>query len=185
MSPFPVNHTFPSLFLVIKGKSMKDNKNLLLFLQELIYGLVDFISEKEYKEFVFDSLKLSRQELDKESGFCPDDLYSRLENMDEQDILTFQELDKKTNPLVWNCIANFFVLVCHYSYIASEEIYLPQTIESVDEDILEVLSLSYKQILAENRELISQITGPEIEGYFKDELVKNYFGPLFLSDENE
>ena len=36
---------------------MKDNKNLLLFLQELIYGLVDFISEKEYKEFVFDSLK--------------------------------------------------------------------------------------------------------------------------------
>ena len=48
---------------------MKDNKNLLLFLQELIYGLVDFISEKEYKEFVFDSLKLSKQELDKESGF--------------------------------------------------------------------------------------------------------------------
>ena len=181
MSPFPVNHTFPSLFLVIKGKSMKDNKNLLLFLQELIYGLVDFISEKEYK----DSLKLSRQELDKESGFCPDDLYSRLENMDEQDILTFQELDKKTNPLVWNCIANFFVLVCHYSYIASEEIYLPQTIESVDEDILEALSSSYKQILAENRELISQISGPEIEGYLKDELVKNYFGSLFLSDENE
>ena len=79
---------------------MKDNKNLLLFLQELIYGLVDFISEKEYKEFVFDSLKLSKQELDKESGFCPDDLYNRLENMDEQDILTFQMLDKKTNPLV-------------------------------------------------------------------------------------
>ena len=48
---------------------MIDNKNLLLFLQELIYGLVDFISEKEYKEFVFDSLKLSKQELDKESGF--------------------------------------------------------------------------------------------------------------------
>ena len=164
---------------------MKDNKNLLLFLQELIYGLVDFISEKEYKEFVFDSLKLSKQELDKESGFCPDDLYNRLENMDEQDILTFQMLDKKTNPLVWNCIANLFVLVCHYSYMASGEVYLPQTIESVDEDILEALSSSYKQILAENRELISQISGPEIEGYLKDELVKNYFGPLFLSDENE
>lgn len=164
---------------------MNDNRDLLRFLQELMYGLVDLISEKEYKEFVFDSLKLSKQELDKESGFCPDDLYNRLENIDEQDILTFQVLDKKTNPLVWNCIANFFVLVCHYSYIASEEIYLPQTIESVDEDILEVLSLSYKQILAENRELISQITGPELEGYLKDDLVKNYFGPLFLSDENE
>ena len=172
---------------------MNDNRDLLRFLQELIYGLVDLISEKEYQEFVLDSLKLSKQELDKESGFCPDLLYSRLENIDELDILTFQELDiltfqeldKKTNPLVWNCIANFFVLVCHYSYIASEEIYLPQTIESVDENILEVLSLSYKQILAENRELISQITGPEIDGYLKDELVKNYFGSLFLSDENE
>ena len=164
---------------------MNDNRNLLRFLQELMYGLVDLISEKEYQEFVLDSLKLSKQELDKESDFCPDILYNRLENIDEQDILTFQVLDKKTNPLVWNCIANFFVLVCHYSYIASEEIYLPQTIESVDEDILEVLSLSYKQILAENRELIPQITGPELEGYLKDDLVKNYFGPLFLSDENE
>ena len=164
---------------------MNDNRNLLRFLQELIYGLVNLISEKDYQEFVLDSLKLAKLELDKESDFCPDLLYSRLENMDELDILTFQVLDKKTNPLVWNCIANFFVLVCHYSYIASEEIYLPQTIESVDEDILEILSLTYKQILAENRELISQITGPEIEGYLKDELVKNYFGSLFLSDENE
>ena len=164
---------------------MNDNRNLLRFLQELMYGLVDLISEKEYQEFFLDSLKLSKQELYKESDFCPDILYNRLENIDEQDILTFQVLDKKTNPLVWNCIANFFVLVCHYSYIASEEIYLPQTIESVDEDILEVLSLSYKQILAENRELISQITGPELEGYLKYDLVKNYFGPLFLSDENE
>ena len=99
--------------------------------------------------------------------------------------MTFQMLDKKTNPLVWNCIANFFVLVCHYSYMASGEVYLPQTIESVDEDTLAVLALSYKQILSENSELISQISGPEIEGYLKDELVKNYFGPLFLSDENE
>ena len=183
MPRFSVDHQVS--FLVIKGNSMNENRNLLHFLQELIYGLVDCISEKEYQEFVLDSLKLSKQELDKESGFCPDLLYSRLENMDELDILTFQVLDKKTNPLVWNCIANFFVLVCHYSYIASEENYLPQTIESVDEDILEVLSLSYKQILAENRELISQITGPELEGYLKDDLVKNYFGPLFLSDENE
>ena len=171
-------------FLVIKGNSMNENRNLLRFLQELIDGLVDLISEKEYQEFVLDSLKLSKQELDKESDFCPDLLYSRLENMDELDILTFQVLDKKTNPIVWNCIANFFVLVCHYSYIASEEIYLPQTIKSVEEDTLAVLALNCKQILSENRKLISQIPETEIEGYIKDELVKNYFGTLFLSDEN-
>ena len=182
MPHFSVDHQVS--FLVIEGKSMNDNRNLLRFLQELIYGLVDLISEKEYQEFVLDSLKLSKQELDKESGFCPDFLYNRLENMDEQDILTFQMLDKKTNPLVWNCIANFFVLVCHYSYMASEEVYLPQTIESVEEDTLAVLALNCKQILSENSELISQIPETEIEGYIKDELVKNYFGTLFLSDEN-
>lgn len=44
---------------------MNDNRNLLRFLQELIYGLVDRISEKEYQEFVLDSLELSKQELDK------------------------------------------------------------------------------------------------------------------------
>ena len=65
---------------------MNDNRNLLRFLQELMYGLVDLISEKEYQEFVLDSLKLSKQELDKESDFCPDILYNRLENIDEQDI---------------------------------------------------------------------------------------------------
>jgi hypothetical protein len=68
--------------------------------------------------------------------------------------------------------------------MASGEVYLPQTIESVDEDTLEVLSLSYKQILSENSELISQISETEIKGYLKDDLIKNYFGPLFLSDEN-
>ena len=36
---------------------MNDNRNLLRFLQELMYGLVDLISEKEYQEFVLDSLK--------------------------------------------------------------------------------------------------------------------------------
>lgn len=55
---------------------MNDNRNLLRFLQELMYGLVDLISEKEYQEFVLDSLKLSKQELDKESDFCPDILYN-------------------------------------------------------------------------------------------------------------
>ena len=49
---------------------MNENRNLLRFLQELIYGLVDRISEKEYQEFVLDSLKLSKQELDKESDFA-------------------------------------------------------------------------------------------------------------------
>lgn len=90
---------------------MKCNDSLLYFFQELTFNLVDLISHIEYKDFVMDSLKLANQSLDQDSKICPDLLYSRLENMDEKDILTFMELDNETNPLVWSCIANYFVLV--------------------------------------------------------------------------
>ena len=100
---------------------MKCNDSLLYFLQDLTFNLVGLISHKEYKDFALDSLKLANQSLDQNSKICPDLLYSRLENMDEKDILTFMELDKETNPLVWSCIANYFVLVCYHSYQHSGE----------------------------------------------------------------
>lgn len=133
---------------------MEWNANLLDFLQKLTYNLVDYISDKDYMEFVRESLKLSSQALDNNSEISPDILYGRLENLDEYDILTFMELDNETNPLVWSCIANYFVLVCYHSYQHSGEKYLPQTIESVDVETLEAYVSSYRQLLAENNQLV-------------------------------
>ena len=133
---------------------MEWNANVLDFLQKLTYNLVDYISDKDYKEFVRESLKLSSQALDNNSVISPDFLYGRLENLDEYDILTFMELDNETNPLVWSCIANYFVLVCYHLYQQSGEKYLPQTIESVDEETLEAYVSSYRQLLAENNQLV-------------------------------
>ncbi|EGU65297.1 Imm6 family immunity protein [Streptococcus parasanguinis] len=133
---------------------MEWNANVLDFLQKLTYNLVDYISDKDYKEFVRESLKLSSQALDNNSVISPDFLYGRLENLDEYDILTFMELDNETNPLVWSCIANYFVLVCYHSYQHSGEKYLPQTIESVDVETLEAYVSSYRQLLAENNQLV-------------------------------
>ena len=120
---------------------MKDNKRICCsFLQELIYGLVDFISEKEnIKNFVFDSLKTFKTGAMGQSGGFVQMIYT----IDgkiwmRQDILTFQMLDKKTNPLSINCIANLFVLVCYYSYMASGK--SATNDESVDEDTLAVLA---------------------------------------------
>ena len=138
---------------------MKCNDSLLYLLQELTFNLVDLISHIEYKDFVLDSLKLANQSLDQDSKICPDILYSRLENVDEKDILTFMELDKETDPLVWSCIANYFVLVCYHSYQHSGEKYIPQTIESVDE-------------------LVEQVSTLDLEQFLKDPLVDNYFGNL-------
>lgn len=133
---------------------MEWNANVLDFLQKLTYNLVDYISDKDYKEFVRESLKLSSQALDNNSVISPDFLYGRLENLDEYDILTFMELDNETNPLVWSCIANYFVLVYYHSYQHSGEKYLPQTIESVDVETLEAYVSSYRQLLAENNQLV-------------------------------
>ena len=133
---------------------MEWNANVLDFLQKLTYNLVDYISDKDYKEFVRESLKLSSQALDNNSVISPDFLYGRLENLDEYDILTFMELDNETNPLVWSCIANYFVLVCYHSYQHSGEKYIPQTIESVDEETIEAYVSSYRQLLAENNQLV-------------------------------
>lgn len=157
---------------------MKCNDSLLYLLQELTFNLVDLISHKEYKDFVLDSLKLANQSLDQDSKICPDILYSRLENVDEKDILTFMELDKETDPLVWSCIANYFVLVCYHSYQHSGEKYIPQTIESVDEDTIEAYVSSYQQLLADNYQLVEQVSTLDLEQFLKDPLVDNYFGNL-------
>lgn len=157
---------------------MEWNANLLDFLQKLTYNLVDYISDKDYKEFVRESLKLSSQALDNNSVISPDFLYGRLENLDEYDILTFMELDNETNPLVWSCIANCFFLVCYHSYQHSGEKYLPQTIESVDEETIEAYVSSYLQLLAENNQLVQQLSALDLEQVLKDPLIDNYFGEL-------
>lgn len=157
---------------------MKSNDSLLYLLQELTFNLVDLISHIEYKDFVLDSLKLANQSLDQDSKICPDLLFSRLENVDEKDILTFMELDKETDPLVWSCIANYFVLVCYHSYQHSGEKYIPQTIESVDEDTIEAYVSSYQQLLADNYQLVDQVSTLDLEQFLKDPLVDNYFGNL-------
>lgn len=157
---------------------MKWNANLLHFFQKLTYNLVDYISDKDYKEFVRESLKLSSQALANNSVISPDILYDRLENLDDYDILTFMELDKETNPLVWSCIANYFALICYHSYQQSGEKYLPQTIESVDVETLEAYVSSYRQLLAENNQLVQQLSALDLEQILNDPLVKNYFGDL-------
>ena len=157
---------------------MEWNANLLHFLQKLTYNLVDYISDKDYKDFVCESLEFSNQAMDNNSEISPDILYDRLENIDEYDILTFMELDKETNPLVWSCIGNYFALICYHSYQQSGEKYIPQTIESVDEETLEAYVSSYLQLVTENQKLADKLSALDLEQILNDPLVKNYFGDL-------
>ena len=157
---------------------MKFNGSFLYLLQELTFNLINLISPKEYRAFVLDSLKIAHQSLNQDSKICAELLYSRLENVDEKDILTFMELDKETDSLVWSCIANYFALICYHLYQQSGEKYLPQTIESVDEETLEAYVSSYLQLVAENQKLADQLSALDLELILNDPLVDNYFGDL-------
>lgn len=125
------------------------------------------------------TLELTSKSIDRISESDPDLLYSRLENMDEEDILTYFELDKEINPAIWSCIANFLALVSYYSYEATGEKYFPETIESVDEETLEDYFGDYKKLINSYKELSKLNNSLQDEKYLKDKVVAHYFKFLF------
>ena len=69
-------------------------------------------------------------------------------------------------------------MICYHLYQQSGEKYLPQTIESVDEETLEAYVSSYLQLVAENQKLADQLSALDLELILNDPLVDNYFGDL-------
>ncbi len=158
---------------------MELNINLLCFMQRLTEPLKEYIKNSDYKEYVNKTLELTSESINNMRESDPDLLYSRLENIDEEDILTYFELDKDTNPAVWGCIANFSALVSYYSYKVTGEKYLPETIESVDEETLKDYFINYKELIKSYKELLSLNSSLQNEEYLKDKLVAYYFKFLF------
>lgn len=158
---------------------MELSPNLLHFMQKLTDPLERYIKNLDYKEYVHKTLELTSKSIDIISESDPDLLYSRLENMDEEAILTYFELDKETNPAIWSCIANFLALVSYYSYEATGEKYFPETIESVDEETLEDYFGDYKKLINSYKELSKLNKTFQGEEYLKDEVIARYFKFLF------
>ena len=104
------------------------NPPLLQFMQKLTELLETYIGNSDYKEYVRETLDIAGRFIDRLSESAPDLLYGRLENLDEEDILTYSELDKSTDSAVWICIDSFLALVVYQSYKAVGQRYLPQTV---------------------------------------------------------
>lgn len=51
-------------------------------------------------------------------------------------------------------------------------------IESVDEETLEAYVSSYQQLLADNNQLVQQLSALDLEPILNDPMVANYFGDL-------
>ncbi len=167
------------MLIIRKEARMELNINLLYFMQRLTDPLKKYIKNLDYKEYVNKTLELTSESINNITESDPDMLYSRLENIDEEDILTYFELDKDTDPSVWGCIANFLALVSYFSYNVTGEKYLPETIESVDEETLKDYFITYKKLVKTYEELSSLDTLLQNEEYLKDKLVTYYFKFLF------
>lgn len=158
---------------------MELNINLLRFMQKLTVTLEPYIKNISYEEYVHKTLEITSKSIDSFSESDPDLLYSRLENMDEEDILSYFELDINTEPTVWSCIANFLALVCYYSYRITGEKYLPETIESIDEKTIEDYFDSYKKLIGSHQELLKLKNSLKNEKYIDDKLTFRYYKDLF------
>ncbi len=108
--------------------------------------LTPFVRPPDYAAFVRTTLELSNASLDGPT-VDPDLLYSHLENLDEEDILTYYEFDAETRPEVWACIANAVAYLCLLNYEQFGEQYLPQTIECTNVEVIEYFFDNYRQCL--------------------------------------
>ena len=155
------------------------NLDLLQFMQKLTEPLETYIGNSDYKEYVHETLEIAGQFISSFSESDPDLLYGRLENLDEEDILTYSELDRSTDPVVWRCIDSFLALVVYQSYKAVGQRYLPQTIECVDEDTLEDYFIHYKQLVRSYSDVARRTKWLEEEASFLDPSVSPYLEFLF------
>ena len=155
------------------------NLNLLQFMRKLTEPLETYIGNSDYKEYVHETLELAGQFISSFSESDPDLLYGRLENLDEEDILTYSELDKKTDSAVWRCVDAFIALVVYQSYKAVGQRYLPQTIECVDEDTLEDYFTHYKELVRRYNDIARRMKLLEEEVSFLDPSVSSYLKFLF------
>ena len=155
------------------------NLDLLQFMRKLTEPLETYIGNSDYKEYVHETLEIAGRLIDRLSESDPDFLYDRLENLDEEDILTYSELDRSTDPAVWRCIDAFIALVVYQSYKAVGQRYLPQTIECVDEDTLEDYFIHYKQLVKRYNDIARRTKLLEEEEYVAAPSVSSYLKFLF------
>lgn len=148
-------------------------------MQKLTELLETYIGNSDYKEYVRETLEIAGRFIDRLSESDPDFLYARLDNLDEEDILTYSELDKSTDPAVWRCIDSFLALVVYQSYKAVGQRYLPQTIECVDEDTLEDYFIHYKQLVRSYSDIARRTKWLEKEAFVSTPSVSPYLEFLF------
>ncbi|OPX42925.1 hypothetical protein CLHUN_32490 [Ruminiclostridium hungatei] len=119
----------------------------LLSLTELI---ISNISNSEGYDVAVESIEKCWEWV-KFKNIEPHNLYHYLENMDENDVMTYMQIeDDKKRESVWICIGNALAYTIWEAYQYNKEKYLPQTIESVDYNTIESFITNFDQVYLDN-----------------------------------
>lgn len=122
----------------------------VVYLLSLSNLIIDSIAKSQGFEVAVKALEKSWEWL-KFKNVEAYDLYLYLENMDEQDILTFMEFEEDSErEKVWICIGNALAYTTWEAYQFEKEKNLPQTIESVDYETVESFIQNFKDVYHHN-----------------------------------
>lgn len=126
-----------------------DNLNIdakMVYLLLLTEFVIDKTSQSEGYEIALDSLNKAWDWI-KYKNIDAYSLYLYLENMDETDIMTYMELEEDPGlETAWICIGDALAYIIREAYLYEKEKYLPQTIESVDDETVESFIANFKKI---------------------------------------
>lgn len=137
---------------------MRIDKSLLLTTQGLTLGLLVHIKRTDYRLFASETLQVIEHYLRGNGDLDPDDLYERFENLDEEDLSTYADLDGETPESVWQAILTHVALCCFYLYRERGIEYLPQTLEAIDEGTIEDYFSYYRKSLIVLPSLLHEIS---------------------------
>jgi len=124
--------------------------SLLLSLTELI---IEDISESNGYKFAIESRDKCWEWL-KYKNILADDLYSYLENLEEQSLMDFLMLENDPyQEKIWICIANAFAYTTWEAYQFEKTKYIPQTIECVDYETIQQFIDNFKDVCKNGNDL--------------------------------
>lgn len=119
----------------------------LLVLCEL---LIEKISNSDGYEIVVEALERCWEWI-KSKNVEADELYVYLENLDEEDIMTYMQLDKnKVNEPVWICMANTLAYIIRDAYQYEKQVYMPETIECVDDETVQSFMYNFAKTFTDD-----------------------------------
>ncbi|RKM58008.1 hypothetical protein D6853_00250 [Butyrivibrio sp. X503] len=124
---------------------ISENGKVLYFLS-LIELIVDKIKDPDAYDIAKNAIEKSWEWILKKN-VSADDLYSFLENIDENDILSHLQMEKDNyKECVLMCIADALACISYEAYTYENAEYFPETIETVGEDTVDEFNNTFIKV---------------------------------------